>query len=284
MGFFSICEGDPLIDTLRTVFDANIVRVPEERVKPLTVVASCDKKSAFRGALLPLIDGELPALNDSLVESSRMADISGKRTRKVSVDIGLQVLEGFLGGFGIPSAGISTKFSGASEVSFSFQNVERRYVDSNFVGRVLNGHTIDVHNPAAAIFFGNDPCDLLVIDSVITSSDFSINVNRFNSDDFKLDVPAIQNLVGKLNTEVSVSTTSGYDLVFKGDKHLTFAFSCIRLTVDAGGQISSAPPAFDRPLLLAHSQSSGNRQAHDYLDSPDRVLLTDKPSLITWDE
>ncbi len=283
MGFFGICEGDPLVELLRTLFDANIVRVPEERVKPLMVIASCDKKLIFRGALLPLIDSELPMLNDSLIISSRMANISGKRTKRVSIDIGLQILDGFLSGFGIPSAGISNNFSGVSEVSFSFQNVERRYVDSNLIGRILSEKNIDQDNPAAKIFLGKDACELLVIDSVITSSDFSISVDRTNSEEFELNVSAIQDFVGKLNSGISVSTTSGYDLVFKGNKHLTFAFSCIRLTVDSNGQIFSFSPLFDVSWLSTNFRSISSAKPK-ILYNPDRVLLMEEPSLIIWDE
>src|SRR4051794_40580878 len=117
MGFLTLCQ-DNLVTTLRDVFHANIVRTPEARIQPLAVVASTKRQSDFRGALLPLLKGRQPI--HVALQTSRMADVSGKHSRQVSLDLGLQVLEGFLKGFGLPAAGISAKFAGASSVSFVF--------------------------------------------------------------------------------------------------------------------------------------------------------------------
>src|SRR5205085_4284329 len=195
MAFLGLCP-DPLTTTLREVFGANIMRVPEERIQPLSVIASQDARSKFRGALAPFVSGQ-PQLvfNPADLINSQMADVSGRRSRKVSLELGLQILEGFLQGFGIPSAGVSAKLKGALEVSFSFKNVGRCYVDNNWLGRILAGRVIDKENPAAEIFFREDAYSFLVIDSVITSSDFSISVERTESQGFNFDIPAIQTLV-----------------------------------------------------------------------------------------
>ena len=280
MGILGLCP-DPIVKTLREVFGANILRVPEERVQPLSVLAVKEGRSKFRGALSPLISGE-PQLVFSTQDfiSSQMADVSGKRSRKVGLTLGLEILEGFLSGFGIPSAGISLKFQGASEVSFSFQNVRRSYVDNNWLGRILAGRIIDKNNPAAEVFFGDRDYALLVIDSIITSSDFSISVERTDEQGFKFDVPAIQKLLGEASVGVEVKTVSGYDLVFQGSKHLTFAFSCVKLYLDEAGKITSMPPEFD---VLLNRSILPSRAGGEFLYSPDRVLLSDQPSLISWD-
>src|SRR5436189_4508932 len=61
LGFLGLCSGDPVVDTLRDVFDANILRIPEERFQPLTVLAAHGETVSFRGALAPLIAGAAPA-------------------------------------------------------------------------------------------------------------------------------------------------------------------------------------------------------------------------------
>lgn len=229
------------------------------------------------------MDNSPIALNDIEIGKSKMAIISGKRSQRVKLKLGLQILEGFLKGFGIPSAGILLKFKGASEVSFSFEDVERKYIDIGFLGKILTNRVIDRQNPAAAIFFEDGVCDFLVIDSVITSSDFSISVDRTKSHDFKIDVPAIQNILGEMSLGVEVSTISGYDLLFKGNKHLAFAFSCVRFNLEQNGKISSMPPADDIvPLSMAYRSLPS---AHPkVLYSPDRVLLSEKPALLSWDD
>jgi hypothetical protein len=282
MAFLGLCPGDTLTTTLREVFGANIVRVPEERIQPLCVIASMEGRSKFRGALAPLVSGQPElAFDPTHVIDSQMADVSGKRSRKVNLELGLRILEGFLQGFGVPSAGVSARLQGASEVSFSFRNVRRRYVDNNWLGRVLAGRVIDRNNPAAEIFFGEDGYSFLVVDSVITSSDFSISVERTAAQGFNLDVPAIQTLVAQAKAGVEVTTSSGFDLIFQGEKSLSFAFSCVRLYLNKAGKITSMPPEFDvvldRGLLPSMT-------GHELLYSPDRVLLSEKPGLMAWDE
>ncbi len=279
MSFLGLCDGDPIVNALRDVFGANIVRVPEERIKPLRVVASSDDKSSFRGELTPLLKGNV-ALNIP-VTTSQMADISGKRSRKVNIDLGLEILDGFLKGFGITSAEIGIKFQGASEVSFSFKNVVRNYIDIGLLGKALAGQKVEKENPAARIFFDDTDYSFLVIDSVITSSDFLISVDKSSDSGFKLDIPTIQNIVNKANVGVQVTTTNDYDIVFKGPEHLTFAFSCVKLYLDADGTIMSMPPAYDVPALKIFL---AKKETHVIEYSPDRVLLNAKPALLSWDK
>lgn len=279
MSFLDLCD-DPLVKTLQEVFGTTIIRVPEERIRPLTVVASDGRRSSFRGELAPLL---INASSFNVpMSTSQMADVSGKRSRKVSIDLGLKILEGFLKGFGVPAAGITVKLEGASEVSFSFKGVNRIFVDINVLGRALTSRQIDLQNPAASIFSQAGTYTFLVIDSVIASSDFSISVDKTSSQGFKLDVPAIQTIVSQANAEVKVSTTSGYDLVFQGNKLLAFAFSCVRLYLDENGTITAMPPEADVPALSRKLRDI-QKPDHVIIYSPDRVILRTKPGLLSWD-
>ena len=58
MALLKLCDNDPLVKTLREVFRANIIRIPEEKIRPLCVVAARDGKLAYRGRLADLIPGE----------------------------------------------------------------------------------------------------------------------------------------------------------------------------------------------------------------------------------
>jgi len=240
MALLKLCDGDPIVKTLMEVFNASIVRVPETRVQPMSVVAAKDSKSSFRGRLAPLL------LEDDVLEvpeaKSQMTNIKGKRTKSVKTDVGLKILEGFLTGFGLPGATIGAQFAGASEVTFAFNDVVRTFVDTGVLGRQLIGKHVNKENPAAAIFFGEDSYEFLVLDSVIGSSDFTIAVSKSNDKAFKLDLPAIQNVVKEANVGVSVSTTTNYDLTFKGPEHLTFAFSAVRFHLTKDGTVDAMPP------------------------------------------
>ena len=244
MGWLKLCDDDPLVKTMSQVFRANIIRVPEARLQPLSVLAARDGRLAYRGKLADLVAGEVVAeLVTPAFETGTMADVSGKRSRKISVELGLDILKGFLSGFGVPAAaGLAEQFSGASEVSFSFSQVRRVYIDPARLGRLLAGRTLDRSNAVVSAFLQEDPWECLIVDSVITSQDFTINVDRQNKQDFKFDVPAIENLLSKAKANIELFSASTYSLTFKGPEPLAFAFSCQPLILDEKAAIVQMPP------------------------------------------
>lgn len=285
MGSLRLCNNDPLIKTLRDVFGTNIIRVPEERYKPLTVLAAHNNHASFRGKLSPLLLDNF-TFPESILAESQMPDLSGKRSQSVNVKLGLKILDGYLKGLGIPGASLDSSFNGASEVSYTFQNVRRSWIDINAVGHLLSGKKIDSKNPAASIFFGEDAYPFLLLDSVITSSDFTISVDRTASSNFSFDLPIIKNVIENANVEVNVSTTSGYDLTFQGNKQLAFAFSCVRLTIEKDGTIGGILPT-GSDLVVNYMRLSTDLLSDDkelpVLYSPDRVLLNADPAMVEFD-
>jgi hypothetical protein len=270
MPWLKLCSGDELVDTLTDVFNANIVRVPEARIQPLAVVASRRGKSSFRGELPPLLASPITPPS---VQTSRMADLSGKRSRRVKLDLGLDILDGFLRGFGVPGAALRQQFEGAAEVSFTFREVERRFVDVNELGQALKNSRIAPDNPAAAIFFGYQPYDFLLVDSAITSREFTIQVEHKQNADFKLDIPAIQDLVAKASASVAVASSAGLDLSFKGPQALGFAFTCLRFALGEDGRILALPPDQALTRAFGHAEPAGGR-----------VRLSLEPALLEWED
>jgi len=288
MSLFPVCD-DPVIRTLRRVFRANIVRIPEQRIRPLCVIAKNKKAVTFHGTLDPLLihqhENRLTGLK---VERSKMANVSGTRSRHVNADLGLDILDGFLRGFGLPSAGIRAEFRGASKVSFSFNRVQRTFIDPGDLGQSLKGARIDSENPAAASFLGQAHSKLLVIDAVIGSSDFSIRVEDSTETGFKLNVPAIENLVINAKPEFRITSNSGLEIEFRGREDLGFAFSCLQLDLSTRGKIHGLSSAGKLPVLgLTPSQSDGMRKhptgegIHAY--SPARCYLYSRVGLVEWD-
>lgn len=245
MGWLTLCNDDPLVKTLSDVFRANIIRVPEQRMQPLRVLACKDGQLAYRGALSELLAGApVSELISPALATSGMADISGRRSRKIKAELGLDILKGFLSGFGVPAAlGVMEKFSGAAEVSFSFSEVERIYIDPSRLGQLLAGRQLDPRSPVVGDFIGNEAWQCLVIDSVITSKDFTISIDRQSSHDFKLDVPAIENLLSQANSNIQVNSASNASLTFKGPEARAFAFTCQSLIFDPSGNILQMPPS-----------------------------------------
>jgi hypothetical protein len=264
---------DPVVNTLRGVFGANIVRVPESRIQPLVVIARRGDRQSYRGKLAELFSGDFPALR---TETSAMAELSGKRTRQVDAQLGLQILSGFLSGLGIPGGSIDSQFSKAQEVSFTFGNVERHYVDPTRIGNSLDGKLLDKQKPAVAMFFGDNPWDLLVVDSIIVSNSFTISVDRTTDASATLDIPAIQKAVGDVKADVKVSSATNLDVSFSGVQQLTFAFTCQRVFASADGRVTILDPTNQ---MLNAAVEGGEIQ---YV--PDRILLSSEPALIEFEE
>ena len=321
MGFFSLCSGDPLSEMVREQFSANLLRIPEERVKPMRVFAGHNGKIAFRGELVYLVKGE-PALTfpEENFVTSRMADASGKKSKSVSLEFGLDILSGFLRGFaqgfGIPPAKFATAFSGASKVAFSFKGVWRKWVDMGAVGNKLAGRYLNEENPTAKIFL-SEKYAFLLIESTITSSDFSMSVEKARSDDFEINISLVKDIVGEAGAAVEVRSTSKRDVTFEGKEPLPFAFTCCRIYLDENHKFDSIPPESDvRALTRMYKAAEVSGRDVGLLEgriktleefkgdipnlneriqllqpsrykvaySPDRVLLSDEPVLLEWDD
>jgi hypothetical protein len=275
VGVFGLCKKDPVVTALREVFKANVLRVPEGRMQPLSAIAARDGQHQFMGPLSDLLDGSAPGVTAKLVKPSQMGNLVGKKTREVDADVGLDILEGFLGGFGLPvAAGVKAKFSGAQKVSFMFSDVVRRWVPLGQLGKALEGRKL-ADNPATRILLGDDPWELRVVDSVIGSSDFTISVDRKSAGAFKLDVPAIQKLVGDAKVGLSVESTSELDITFKGRERLSFAFSVMWIWLAADGRIAVVHPS-------AQDINAAEAGIEEEL-GPRRVLLVPEPAMISWD-
>lgn len=268
MAIFKLCPDDELVNTLHTVFMANIVRIPEARLRPLTVIASSDEKPHFWGYLNELTESDIPDVQ-SYIQESPMADISGKRSKSVNADIGLQILQGFLSGFSLPSAAIAAKFSFAKKVSFSFQEVIRFYISPSQIGKLLQGHALDAGNGSNNIFLRKE-AQLLLVDSVITSKDFSINVEMSSAKDFSLDIASIQQIVGQVKPAVQLASSSASDITFKGETPLAFAFTCLHCELDDGGRIILKPSS-----VATH---------FDVQSSSEHQLIVEEPAMIEFQQ
>jgi hypothetical protein len=235
MPFLKLCHNDPLLSLLRDTFNANPVRVPEQRILPLCAIIQLGDKSKFLGRIENLMTDTTFLTMD--VQSSQMADVSAKKSRTVNLKLGLEVLDGFLSGMGAGSASIKGAFQGVEKVSFSFQNVVREWLDIGELGSKLIRRNLNPDNATSSDIINNQ-YPLLVIDSIITSNNFTINIEKTLSESFKLNIPEIETLIHFKDNSLEIKSSNGKEISFKGPQPLAFAFSGIRLYSDIMGQIS----------------------------------------------
>ncbi|MEF3274129.1 MAG: hypothetical protein K6356_06955 [Chloroflexus sp.] len=269
-----LCTNDPLVSLVYDLFGANPVRVPDARIRPLSVVVHRHGRSIFRGSLLPLLTDSSPLSIQPSV--SQLIDISGRRSRRVSLELGLNILRGFLYGFGLPVTTLTTSVQGAIAISFAFPTAMRLAYDVNALGWALAGRALDRTNPAAAIMFEQTPYELLLIDSVLTSRHITITFSGEQGQRLNVDVDTLRQLLGDLGGHASLTNDTDLEITLASPHDLTFAFSCVRLFFNDEGYITAIPPDLDRRVL-------GSEHGISVRYSPDRVMLSAQPGLLVWD-
>jgi hypothetical protein len=233
MAFTKLCSNDPLVSLLRQTFQANPIKVPEERLKPLSVIFKNNGNFKFIGGLEPLLVRGEPIMAD--IKQSRVANVSATKTKSIDVNLGIDILEGFLQGMLVDSISVKEHFNSVSKVSFSFQNVQRQWIDIGELGRIIRDRRFDKQNAATHELLYDD-AQCMVVDSIIASNNFTINVDRATEQKGTIDVGAIQKLVSA-RTGISIKSDSETSISFQGEVMLAFAFSCIELKVNQNAKI-----------------------------------------------
>jgi hypothetical protein len=234
---FRLCPNDTT-KWLQQTFQAIPLRVPEARIQPLILIARQeDNNVSVRGELKYLFKDDTTLDFQPRVDTVSNASLD--RTKAVDINLGLKILEGFFQAFKMAPAVVGTAFKGVKHISFSFNNVKRRWIDLNHLGATIRNRPLDLEHPSIGIFKGEDATDMLLVSDALVSNSFSVNAEKGN--DFNLDVgiPAINKAIADLNAKVKVKSDSKSSISFEGDEALTFAFSCVRLKFDPGtGAIS----------------------------------------------
>ena len=180
MGSLRLCDGDPVVEYLRSTFGANIVRIPRASLRPPEVLAARKGGTKTMGQLGDiLVAAPAFVLDRGDVHEEPTPPVLAQKTRSVAFELGLDILGGLLQGFGVGKAGLDAAFAPKSAISFTFHDVRRVYVETNRLGRVLQDRAVDRANPATTLYFeGPDPWRLLLIDSVLTSPGFTVTASR----------------------------------------------------------------------------------------------------------
>lgn len=272
MSLFKLCQKDPLLDLLKQTFSAQPIRIPEQRFQPLCAIARYSKMQKFIGRIENLLTDITPF--PDAPEKSKMANISARRTRTVSFDLGFQILDGFLKGMGIDGSSLKTSFSNIRTISFSFQNVERHWTDLGQLGNFFTNKKFNRKNFANAPFFQGD-ASCLVLDSIIVSNNFTMNTEEEEQGGAVINVPAIKEYIGHFNSNVQVKTQSNTSISFQGQAQLAFAFSAINLSLLEDGTIY-----FSSPQVEEVDQPHGLHE----VNVPNRILLYQEDVLIEFAE
>jgi hypothetical protein len=282
MGFIGLCDGDPVVEFLRSTFGANIVRIPRASLRPPEVVAARQGQAKTMGHLGDILAEHRPFILELTdVHEEQAPPVLARKTRAVGFDLGLEILGGLLQGFGLSKAGLGAAFAPQSTISFNFHDVRRVYIEPNRLGRLLQGRALDRANPATSVYFDvQDPWRLLLVDSVLTSPGFTVTAKRSNSESAHVDLPTLQHLVSAASAKVTVSSSASSEVSFTGEERLTFAFTCLEVSLDDNARIVGLAGSGARTVIQGLAGSSAAASAPQPVTG---VLLSDEPGLLDLD-
>lgn len=271
---FRLCKNDAT-SWLRETFQATPLRVPEERVQPLMVVGQDGNKIQYRGELKFLLED--PNALNIVPNEGVVSNVALQRTKKVDISVGLNILDGFLQGLQLSPAVVGAAFKNVNEISFSFTNVTRRWIDIGELGLQLRNNKLAFDHPSLNIFKGDKPATFLIITDAIVSKSFSINVESAKDNTLDLGIPAIQKYIVDANLKVNVSSNLKKNITFEGEKPLTFAFSCVRVEFnETTGAISLMEGV--NPRNIKGIEGASNEPVMALLDEDEYT-----PGLLSWD-
>jgi pimeloyl-ACP methyl ester carboxylesterase len=276
MSLLRLCVDDPVVKELRNLHGANIVRVPNGRISPLLSVADKNGELSVRGELKYLLGDPLAlTLKPS---TAAVARLTSSKTQAMDLGFGLKVIAGMLNGFGVPLPPIKAALGHATQIRLTFQDVRKRFIDTNELGALLASQTISPKNPAASVYFGKNAHRLLVIDSVIESSSFGIEVVGSTTANTAIDLGALKAIA---SDELTIAHAGGQqsEIWFEGKRPLAFAFTCLTVELGPTGRIKSLPPGPNDAILERDDR-------HTLLSAKTGMLAVDPPpaSDLEWYE
>ena len=232
----------------------NVVRLPKEGIAPLDLLGKDGQGLRRLGSLGELWLGEgapLPGLRNDLAAAS----ISGKRSSKFNLSLGVSLLERLIGAMG-GNAELTATYSSASTLEFVYEDVLGSDVSAAAVGNYLVQGKLVRQNPLLEKYLFGEAEDMFILTATIRSRKFSVVAYDQNGAKVKISVPAIKGVV-QGNIEVGGDSESTTKVTYAGPKELIFGFQCFHLYLHdgklalGGGEVSGGMAlSMLRPLKL----------------------------------
>jgi hypothetical protein len=237
-----LCK-DPVTKTLNER-GYNLVKLPRVGIEPMDVLGREKGTLEKLGAIAEVwtSTGTVPSVS----APTAVAGITGEKSSDVDLGIGLKLLSNALAGLGsgISLPSLNVAFKRAKKIQFQFVNVESTSITPFALGKFLAAGTLDLSNPFAAHYFGNDETQEYIIFEVLKSDSLSVTAKTDSGTEVGADVGALS---GALNANVSVKAggTTSSEVTFKGTVKATFAFKLFEVQFENGKWVPRGVGASD---------------------------------------
>ena len=201
----------------------NLVKLPRVGIEPLDVLGRDGNSMEKLGSM-----AEVWASPESVPKPGApapAAGIEGSKSSDLDISLGLKLLANALAGLGggISLPSLSTAYKRARKVQFKFVNVESTSIAPFALGKYLSKGTLDLANPFANQYFGNDETQEYIIFDVLKSDSISVTAKADNGTDVTADVGALNGALSA-NVKTTVNSSATSEITFQGSVKVTFAF------------------------------------------------------------
>jgi hypothetical protein len=222
-------NSDPILNLLKD-FSYNVVRLPRTGIRPLQILEKQGNDLVVLGDVADLFIAGSAAL-PSVGPDEQATFINGKRTRSLSISVGLSLLGGIIGAMTGSKVKLDVGYRKASALAFEFNDVKMNQTNQIQLSRFLTAARIDetVGPPAKLL----EADKLYVITSTIKSRKFTAEAARDGGVSVEVDVPLIKSLVSG-NVGVKTEGANNSKISYEGTVPLVFGFQAIRMEFEQG--------------------------------------------------
>jgi hypothetical protein len=220
---------DPILTLLKD-FSYNVVRLPRTGIRPLQILEKQGNDLVVLGEVLDLFEAGSVAL-PAIGADEQATFINGKRSRNLSISVGLSLLGGIIGAMTGTKVKLDVGYKKASALAFEFHDVKVNQVNQLQLSKFLTAARIDesVGPPAKLL----DADKLYLITNTIKSRKFTAEALKEDGMSVEVDVPIIKSVLGGA-VGVKPEGTSNSKITYEGDVPLVFGFQAARMEFDKG--------------------------------------------------
>jgi hypothetical protein len=223
-------NSDPLLTYLKS-FGYNVIRLPRTDIQPLQVLVKEDTRLTRLGDLATILRPGTQVALPRLKENVAAANISGERTRDLSIGVGLSILGSVIGAMGGSKLGLDVTYKNARTAAFEFADVLEDRVDLADIDQYLTDADISAFSSHAAQLLEAD--SVYVMTSTIKSKKFIVQAKESSGTPIEIQIPEIQKTVGG-SVKVTSAREASSKVAYEGPQPLVFGFQAARLFYENG--------------------------------------------------
>jgi hypothetical protein len=264
-----ICKDDSL--NYLNHIGYNVIKLPLENIKPLLVIGG--KKTGLK-VLGPLSDFVLDAqYSPEVIYGGEAPKITGKKSNKLDLGLGLDLMNRLLSAMGAVSGGIDVKYEKASQIQIVFENVLSDYVYPTEIDKyLLSGKP---KTESLLTEWIDEDGEAYIITETIKSNSFGVIAYDKSGHSMEIEVSGIQDLLGG-SAKINPSKEGSNEILYKGEKLLAFGFRAISFSIhkDDGVPKFKLTPA-KKPLVMRGMRGGATDQQGNVVFAREELLEID---------